>query len=96
MFFFEKKNQKTFATVSRSLTQAPAPDSAPQLQKFFGSFFQKRTPSFLAIYPCPSAAGALATTTMAGRNRRPFSVQARLQACRMVPGGASLGCSAMA
>jgi hypothetical protein len=46
MFFFEKKNQKTFASYGRSRTQAPEPDSARQLQKFFGSFFQKRT-SFL-------------------------------------------------
>jgi uncharacterized protein YciI len=49
MFFFEKKNQKTFATCGRSRTQAPAPDSAAQEQKFFGSFFQKRTPFFLFL-----------------------------------------------
>jgi hypothetical protein len=45
-FFFEKKNQKTFAPFGRSLTAAPPSDSAPKEQKFFGSFFQKRT-SFL-------------------------------------------------
>jgi hypothetical protein len=48
LFFFEKKNQKTFATFGRSRTQAPEPDSVRQLQKFFGSFFQKRTSSFLS------------------------------------------------
>ena len=42
-------------------------------------------------------AGALATTTIAGRSSRPFSVQAGVQACITVPGGcASLSCSAMA
>jgi hypothetical protein len=46
MFFFEKKNQKTFATLVRSLAPPPAPDSGRKWQKFFGSFFQKRT-SFL-------------------------------------------------
>jgi hypothetical protein len=28
-FFFEKKNQKTFANGLRSLAQAPQPDSSP-------------------------------------------------------------------
>jgi hypothetical protein len=44
MFFFEKKNQKTF-------TPSPSPHGLPNAclnrQKFFGSFFQKRTPSCL-------------------------------------------------
>jgi hypothetical protein len=42
MFFFEKKNQKTFATLAAAL---PAP---PRLnrQKSFASFLQKRRPSF--------------------------------------------------
>jgi hypothetical protein len=48
MFFFEKKNQKTFATLVGSLAQARGFDSNRQLQKFFGSFFQKRT-SFLPV-----------------------------------------------
>jgi hypothetical protein len=43
VFFFEKKNQKTFATWPRSLAQAPGTDSGRKAQKFFGSFFQKRT-----------------------------------------------------
>ena len=52
MFFFEKKNQKTFAPFARSLAQAAVPVSAPYLQKFFGSFFQKRTTYlFASIYP---------------------------------------------
>jgi hypothetical protein len=29
MFFFEKKNQKTFTTLARSLAQPPGSDSAP-------------------------------------------------------------------
>jgi hypothetical protein len=41
-FFFEKKNQKTFVLRARAL---PTPGS--QEQKFFGSFFQKRTACFL-------------------------------------------------
>jgi hypothetical protein len=47
MFFFEKKNQKTFATLARSQIPPPVPDSEGQEKKFFGSFFQKRTSSFL-------------------------------------------------
>jgi hypothetical protein len=37
-FFFEKKKQKTFVTLARSYGQLGAKN-----QKFFGSFFQKRT-----------------------------------------------------
>ena len=47
MFFFEKKNQKTFFPFGRSLTQAAVTDSERQEQKFFASFFQKRSPSLL-------------------------------------------------
>jgi UDP-N-acetylglucosamine:LPS N-acetylglucosamine transferase len=39
MFFFEKKNQKTFALWTRHAGQGAHPNK----QKFFGSFFQKRT-----------------------------------------------------
>jgi hypothetical protein len=39
-FFFEKKNQKTFAT-----WRTPPERSATAVKKFFGSFFQKRTAS---------------------------------------------------
>jgi hypothetical protein len=49
-FFFEKKNQKTFANLARSLVQALVSDSGRQSQKFFGAFFQKRTP-FLSRPP---------------------------------------------
>jgi hypothetical protein len=38
MFFFEKKNQKTFASL-RTLVEM----SATAKQKFFASFFQKRS-----------------------------------------------------
>jgi hypothetical protein len=38
MFFFEKKNQKTFAPLSRHNRISPRQRS----QKFFASFFQKR------------------------------------------------------
>jgi hypothetical protein len=37
-FFFEKKNQKTFAT-----WQTPPDRTATAVQKFFASFFQKRS-----------------------------------------------------
>jgi len=45
-FFFEKKKQKTFAHWLRPLRKSSA-----NFQKFFGSFFQKRTSSFLASIP---------------------------------------------
>jgi hypothetical protein len=41
-FFFEKKKQKTFAY----LAAASPGESQPRIQKFFGSFFQKRTAFF--------------------------------------------------
>jgi hypothetical protein len=40
-FFFEKKKQKTFTPAVRARRNA-----RPNVRKFFGSFFQKRT-SFL-------------------------------------------------
>jgi hypothetical protein len=46
MFFFEKKNQKTFAPDGRSQTQTPVPNSAPKEQKFFWFFFFKKRTSF--------------------------------------------------
>jgi hypothetical protein len=45
-FFFEKKKQKTFANSGRSLAPLPVLDSGRLEQKFFASFFQKRSPSF--------------------------------------------------
>jgi demethylspheroidene O-methyltransferase len=44
VFFFEKKNQKTFTHVAYA-----SGDSATAHQKFFASFFQKRRPSFLML-----------------------------------------------
>jgi hypothetical protein len=51
MFFFEKKNQKTFSgCFARSWTvEQPATGVAQRREKFFGSFFQKRT-SFLLCF----------------------------------------------
>jgi hypothetical protein len=48
MFFFEKKNQKTFAT----WPTRPSSDwvASGKAQKFFASFFQKRRP-FLLFRP---------------------------------------------
>jgi hypothetical protein len=48
LFFFEKKNQKTFVC-----WLGAAAGSDPNLQKFFGSFFQKRTPSLSALIHLP-------------------------------------------
>jgi hypothetical protein len=39
VFFFEKKKQKTFVCLAAAFPDQLSPDS----QKFFGSFFQKRT-----------------------------------------------------
>jgi hypothetical protein len=50
-FFFEKKKQKTFAHFGRHRIHRCAP--AAMGKSFFGSFFQKRTPSFL----CDAADG---------------------------------------
>jgi hypothetical protein len=46
-FFSEEKKQKTFT----SLGARPVPTYAPKKQKFFGSFFQKRTslPVFFGV-----------------------------------------------
>jgi len=44
-FFFEKKKQKTFALLADAVDQTGA---YRREQKFFGSFFQKRT-AFLAL-----------------------------------------------
>jgi hypothetical protein len=59
MFFFEKKNQKTISgcfarswTVEQktsALRAVPATGVAQRREKFFGSFFQKRT-SFLLCF----------------------------------------------
>jgi len=47
MFFFEKKNQKTFAPFEPGVCNANDPDS----QKFFAElFFKKATASFPGIF----------------------------------------------
>jgi hypothetical protein len=51
-FFFEKKKQKTFDPAVRASRNARA-----RVQKFFGSFFQKRTPSFAKCITAPAQAG---------------------------------------
>jgi len=43
MFFFEKKNQKTFIR----LEPRRSDQHGSHVQKFFASFFQKRSPFFL-------------------------------------------------
>jgi hypothetical protein len=63
-FFFEKKKQKTFMNLRPGFSNALGPGSkifmrmlafftaqGPKEQKFFASFFQKRSSSF----PCPKA-----------------------------------------
>jgi hypothetical protein len=47
MFFFEKKNQKTFAPGHSRPMSKLATDA--NWQKFFASFFQKRRPFFLTL-----------------------------------------------
>jgi hypothetical protein len=44
MFFFEKKNQKTI--VPWRMWPIATSGQRAQKQKFFASFFQKRSPSF--------------------------------------------------
>jgi hypothetical protein len=43
MFFFEKKNQKTFVLLVSAVRQTPRPNR----QKSFASFLQKRRPFLL-------------------------------------------------
>jgi hypothetical protein len=45
MFFFEKKNQKTFANFAAQRSRMGV-GAGRDGQKFFASFFQKRSPSF--------------------------------------------------
>jgi uracil-DNA glycosylase len=60
-FFFEKKKQKTFIHCSQQRGQTTNTGAAGNRQKFFGSFFQKRTASFLnakvplSYHPAPRA-----------------------------------------
>jgi hypothetical protein len=43
VLFFEKKNQKTFALTRFHLARCSLTGAEPKEQKFFASFFQKRT-----------------------------------------------------
>jgi hypothetical protein len=54
-FFFEKKNQKTFACRRQHLIGPYETYAGRIAQKFFGSFFQKRTASFLQPTSAPTA-----------------------------------------
>jgi phage-related protein len=45
-FFFEKKNQKTFEPCDACCGCCVGSRAREMAQKFFGSFFQKRTSSF--------------------------------------------------
>jgi hypothetical protein len=44
--FLEKKNQKTFTNLAAASPRKPR----PKIQKFFASFFQKRSPFLLVFY----------------------------------------------
>jgi hypothetical protein len=46
-FFFEKKNQKTFASLGRASPERPKPN----VQKFFASFFKKEDLSSALLLP---------------------------------------------
>jgi hypothetical protein len=47
MFFFEKKNQKTFPDLATPCKRNGTPGDTAKEQKFFASFFQKRRPSLV-------------------------------------------------
>jgi hypothetical protein len=57
-FFFEKKNQKTFAYSRHRLIGPFDPAALRKEQKFFVSFFQKRNTSFSSL-ACQSLCGLL-------------------------------------
>jgi hypothetical protein len=46
LFFFEKKNQKTFTNCIQQARQRGQSGAALNRQKFFASFFQKRSAFF--------------------------------------------------
>jgi len=78
MFFFEKKNQKTFATCGKRLDSGGQSGAAGQAQKFFGSFFQKRT-SLPVTETTDGALSALMAASQAG-NRRAYQALLRAAA----------------
>jgi hypothetical protein len=49
VFFFEKKNQKTLANGDWHFARLGKTHAGRNEKKFLGSFFQKRTPSFLHL-----------------------------------------------
>jgi hypothetical protein len=57
-FFFEKKNQKTFGLEVRRWQRA-----GPHGQKFFGSFFQKRTAFCLTLIGGGSSPSGIGIST---------------------------------
>ncbi len=69
MFFFEKKNQKTFAGYGRRRVHDGNSGAAAQEQKFFGSFFQKRT---LPLTETTDAALSALMAASQGGNRRAY------------------------
>jgi RNA polymerase sigma-70 factor (ECF subfamily) len=67
VFFFEKKNQKTFASCGKRWLPVFDPGSVRQEQEFFGSFFQKRTFLFRPVTQTTDAAlSALMAASQAG------------------------------
>jgi RNA polymerase sigma-70 factor (ECF subfamily) len=69
MFFFEKKNQKTFATCGNRRGQFGNSGATAREQKFFGSFFQKRT---LPLTQTTDAALSALMAASQGGNRRAY------------------------
>jgi hypothetical protein len=67
-FFFEKKNQKTFATWF-----ALPERRAINVKKFFASFFQKRRPSFLTLSLTGRGASKAATRKASSENLKGFA-----------------------
>jgi 4-hydroxy-tetrahydrodipicolinate reductase len=65
MFFFEKKNQKTFASLKASWAEVR--DSE---QTFFASFFQKRRPFFLPLLSARSFSMKIGVLGLNGRMGR--------------------------
>jgi hypothetical protein len=54
-FFFEKKNQKTFTHGGNAFARHLNETFEAIIQKFFASFFQKRSPSFFTCVCLPRA-----------------------------------------
>jgi hypothetical protein len=63
-FFFEKKKQKTFMS-----WDAPFRTGTLKDQKFFGSFFQKRTSFLSFLHPCRPGSWAAGKGRVAANER---------------------------